>query len=97
MNLPSTRIILMSKKFKVSIFRGSDTFCPNSIVNLIDSSSSFKAFFSGNFVSMDKNFYRDVLVLEGHLNSNTYIKVASNEDNVAITNLKKLIKKHETV
>ena len=45
MNVPSTRIILMSKKFKVSIFRGSDTLCPNSIVNLIDSSSSFKAFF----------------------------------------------------
>ena len=48
---------------------------------------------SGNFVLMDKNFYRDVLVLEGHLNSNTYIKVASNEDNVVMTNLKKLIKK----
>ena len=41
-----TRIISMSKKFTVSIFRGLDTSCPNSIVNLIDLSSSYKVFFS---------------------------------------------------
>ena len=45
---------------------------------------------SGNFVLMDKDFYWDVLVLEGHLNSNSYMKVASNEDNVVMINLKNL-------
>ncbi len=30
---------------------------------------------SGNFVIMDKSFYRDTLVLQGHLHSDTYEKV----------------------
>ncbi len=43
---------------------------------------------------MDKSYYRDTLVLHGHLNTSTYFKASSNEDEIVMKNLKSLIKKH---
>ena len=50
---------------------------------------------SGNFVLLDKIYYRDKLVLQGHLESDTYEKVSNNEDNNVMKNLKKLVQKHQ--
>ena len=50
---------------------------------------------SGNFVLMDKTYYRDSLVLEGHLNSNAYEKIPIGEDKVVVQNLRKLVNRHK--
>ena len=44
---------------------------------------------------MDKSFYRDQLVLEGHLNSNDYKTLPLDADKKVMKNLKSLVKKHE--
>ena len=48
---------------------------------------------SGNFVLLDKSFYRDQLVLEGHLATDSYQKISDNEDLLVMKNLKKTNKK----
>ncbi len=50
---------------------------------------------SGNFIIMDKAFYRDKLVLNDHLNTENYKKVDQNEDLNVIKNLNSLLKQYE--
>ena len=50
---------------------------------------------SGNFVLMDTTYYRDSLVLEGHLNSDAYEKIPIDEDKVVVQNLRKLVDRHK--
>jgi len=40
----------------------------------------------GNFVIMDKDFYREKLVLQGHLNGNEYQEVTLDQDNIVMRN-----------
>ena len=54
-----------------------------------------KADKGGNFVLMDKSFYRDQLVLEGHLKSNDYETLPVDADKQVMKNLKALVKKHK--
>ena len=54
-----------------------------------------KADKSGNFVLLDKSFYRDKLVLKDHLTTEAYEIVSNNEDKTVMTNLKKLVDKQE--
>ena len=49
----------------------------------------------GNFVIMDKDFYRDKLALEGHLNTNDYKRVNDDEDIKVMKDLKTITKKYE--
>ena len=49
----------------------------------------------GNFVIMDKGFYRDKLVLEGHLNTNDHKRVNNDEDIKVMRDLKSITKKFE--
>ena len=44
---------------------------------------------------MDKDFYRDKLVLEGHLHTNDYKRVNDNEDIKVMKDLKTITKKYE--
>ena len=54
-----------------------------------------KADKGGSIVIMDTDYYRDHLVLDGHLNSNTYSKVDPNCDKTVIKNLETHIKKFQ--
>ena len=47
------------------------------------------------FVIMDKDYYRDKLVLNDHLQSDTYKEVDANSDEKVMKDLKELIRKHE--
>ena len=49
----------------------------------------------GNFVIMDKDFYRDKLVLEGHLHTNDYRRVNDDEDIKVMKDLKTITKIYE--
>jgi len=51
----------------------------------------------GNFVIMDKDFYREKLVLQGHLNGNEYQEVTLDQDNIVMRNLKILVNKYQDV
>ena len=53
-----------------------------------------KADKGGMFVIMDKNFYRDKMVLKDHLNTKTYKIVSRFADNKVMRNLKEHTKKH---
>ena len=44
---------------------------------------------------MDTTYYRDSLVLEGHLNSDAYEKIPIDEDKVVVQNLRKLVDRHK--
>ena len=51
----------------------------------------------GNFVIMDKDFYREKLILQGHLNGNDYKEVTLDQDNIVMRNLKTLVNKYQDV
>ena len=46
---------------------------------------------------MDKDFYREKLVLQGHLNGNDYKEVTLDQDNIVMRNLKTLVNKYQDV
>ena len=50
---------------------------------------------SGNFVLMDQTYYRDTLVLEGHLHSGSYERVPLDEDKVVVQNLQNHVIRHK--
>ena len=50
---------------------------------------------SGNFALMDKTYYRDSLVREGHLNSNAYEIIPIGEDKVVVQTLRKHVNRHK--
>ena len=54
-----------------------------------------KADKGGNFIIMDKSYYRDYLVLENHLNDNAYKKIDQNEDRQVIKKLNTLLLNYE--
>ena len=54
-----------------------------------------KADKGGATIILDKSFYRDTLVVEGHLNSPTYIKADNNSDQKVFINMNKLAAKHK--
>ena len=53
-----------------------------------------KADKGGMFVILDKDFYRDKMVLKDHLNTDTYEIVGKNEDNKVMKRLAEHLKKH---
>ena len=53
-----------------------------------------KADKGGMFVILDKDFYRDKMVLKDHLNTDTYKIVRKNEDSKVMERLAELLKKH---
>ena len=53
-----------------------------------------KADKGGMFVVLDKNFYRDKMVLHDHLNTDTYEIVKENADKQVMYHLRDLLKKH---
>lgn len=54
-----------------------------------------KADKGGNFIIMDKPYYRDSLVLENHLNHKSYTKIDKNEDRNVMKSLNTLLRNHE--
>ena len=49
----------------------------------------------GGWIFMDKSYYKDQIIMDGHLNSVTNKLIDQNSDQKVFTNLKKLIKKHK--
>ena len=55
-----------------------------------------KADKGGSIVIMDKIYYRDKLVIENHLNNNTYKIIHKHSDNNVVRNLKQLVERYKS-